>query len=144
MARSALSTLVLLLVLTTVACGSGSVTLKAQSVTVDSVVLAGETFFLVGDAFNAMCPTRTLSLDTCKGFRLFTEGHTPSAPLCSAPTVMAVKDVLDQCGFRVAYPMVVRAYQENKGATVAAAAAAEAIIKQLTGFSKAVNTAKGK
>lgn len=126
------------------ACSTGSVTLKAQSVTVDTLVLAGETFFLVGDAFNTMCPAKVLSVDACRGFRLFTDGNQPTAPLCKAPTLMAIGDVLNQCGYRVAYPMVVKAYQEKKESMTAVSSAAESIIKQLTGFSKNVNTVKGK
>lgn len=111
--------LVLLLTLTGWSCTSGSPTLKARSAAADSIVLSGETFLLVGSAFNAMCPARKLSLETCQGFRKFAEE------------------------FKVKYPALVAEYQGNKDVATASAQMAEDFIRQLTGFSKVANAAAG-
>lgn len=107
------------------ACASGDPVLKARSAAADAVVLSGETFLLVGDAFNTLCPAKKLPVQTCRDFRLFAEGADGKG------------------GFKAEYPNLAKAYQDNKEvSTVVAQQAADAIAR-LAGFTRAANAAKG-
>lgn len=112
--------LVLTLAVSGWSCATGDPVLKARAAAADSVVLAGETFLLVGATFNALCPTKQLSLETCQGFRLFA------------------------AEFQKSYPAIAREYQSQKEVTTATAQELSRLLVQLTGYTKTAVSAGGK
>ena len=126
------------------ACTTGSATLKAQSVTVDTLVLAGETAKLVAGPFDTLCPKRALPVQACDGWAMFIKGKAPTDPVCAAPAVPTIITVLDKCGFRKTYPFLDEQYKDKKDVAAGVASTAEAIIRQLIGFTQTVNAAQGR
>jgi len=100
-------------------CATSDPVLKGRAAAADSVVLAGETFLLVGGVFNALCPQKKLSVEACQGFRLFAEE------------------------FKVKYPTIAREYQSQKEVATATAQELSGLLAKLTSYTKAAVTAGG-
>jgi len=119
--------------------------LKAKSVTVDTILLAHEAAKLAGATFDRSCPNQQLfTLEQCRGWRQFAEGHAPADVLCKAPTFLVAPDVLNKCGFKKAFPLVIRSYTEGKDTLDSITAAVTMLLGGTKTFAATANKAEGR
>lgn len=139
---------ILALTLTGWSCTTGTVetsSLKAKSAALDTILLANESAKLAAGVFDTNCPRQQLfTLEQCVGWRHFAEGHAPKDPICLSPTFLSAVDVMNKCGFKKAFPLVIRAYSDGKDSLDSIVGTVKLLLGGTKTFVTTANQAQGR